>query len=77
MRYYKRVPCQVCRTSMEHASETGYVPLEILVWLFENGYSERSVFHYLCPNRHQRAWYIPTLGERESVLIHKAFSYPA
>ena len=59
------------------APETGYVPLEILVWLFENGYPERSVFHYLCPKEHQRAWYIPSLGERASVLIYKDFKYPA
>ncbi len=77
MGFYRRVCCNVCGERMKYEPKYGFTPLEIVVFLTEYRYPWGVVFHYRCPNRHKRAWFIPSLGDREEVLIYKNYTYPA
>jgi len=58
---------------MKFSPVWGFTPLEVVLYLSEYGYPMNAVMHYQCPDQHQRAWYIPTLGDQEQVLVHKDF----
>jgi hypothetical protein len=72
--FYKPVLCKMCGKPMKFSNEWGYIPLEVTVALIERGYPWTTLMHYTCSDKHKRAWYIPSLGDREEVLIYQ--NYP-
>ena len=71
--FYKPILCKVCDKPMKYSKECGYTPLEIVVSLIERGYSGTVVMNYTCSEKHKRAWYIPSVGDMEEVLIYKDY----
>ena len=71
--FYKPILCKICAKPMKYSSEWGYLPLEIISALFKRGLSQATVMNYTCVEKHKRAWYIPSLGDTEEVLIYKDY----
>jgi hypothetical protein len=71
--FYKPILCKVCAQPMKYSNEWGFLPLEIISALAKRGYSQATVMNYICSRKHKRAWYIPSLGDREEVLIYKDY----
>jgi hypothetical protein len=71
--FYKPILCKTCAQPMKYSKESGYTPLEVVIALVQRGYSRATVMNYTCSHKHKRAWYIPSLGDREEVLIYKDY----
>jgi len=73
--FYKPILCKMCAKPMKYSKECGYTPLEIAIALIERGYPGSVVMNYTCPDKHKRAWYIPSLGDTAEVLIDRDYPY--
>jgi hypothetical protein len=71
--FYKPILCQVCAKPMKYSKDCGYTPLEAVIALIERGYPWATLMNYTCSEKHKRAWYIPSLGDTEEVLIYKDY----
>jgi hypothetical protein len=71
--FYKPILCQVCGKPMQFSREVGYIPLQAVITLIERGYPTTVLMNYICPHKHKRAWYIPSVGDREEVLIYRDY----
>lgn len=71
--FYKPILCKTCAQPMKFSKEWGFFPLEIISALVERGYQQATVMNYTCPVKHKRAWYIPSLGDTDEVLIYKDY----
>ena len=72
--FYKPILCQMCGKPMKFSNEWGYIPLGSGSRAHRAGIPLDGVMHYTCSDKHKRAWYIPSLGDREEVLIYQ--NYP-
>jgi hypothetical protein len=72
--FYKPILCPVCGKPMEFGKGIGYLPLSAVTALNERGYPVTTVMDYTCFEKHKRAWYIPSIGDQEEVLIYR--NYP-
>lgn len=71
--FYKPILCKTCAKPMTYSSQWGYLPLEVITALVERGYPVATVMNYTCSQKHKRAWYIPSLGDREEVLVYRDY----
>jgi hypothetical protein len=71
--FYRSILCQECGKPMKYTKGIGYIPLAAVIALTERGYPETTVMNYTCSEKHKRAWYIPSLGDRAEVLIYRDY----
>jgi hypothetical protein len=71
--FYKPILCKVCAKPMKFSEECGYIPLEVVLALTERGYPWTVLMNYTCADKHKRAWYIPSLGDTDEVLVYKDY----